>query len=129
MQFRNYSLGAGALLGGMQILLPEPVHAADTVQQVVASIPKPVSTFELAQDTPIWENLVRYAQYFFSVMLGTAYVMLKPIAQLLKNPVTGILTIIGVVGLFYFIKVTVNAMLGVEDLFEYNPISAVTPVK
>lgn len=110
-------------------MLPEPVHAADTVQQVVAAIPTPHNIFDLANDTPIWENLVRYAQYFFSIMLGTAYVMLKPFAQLLKNPLTGILLIAGVIGLGFFIKTTVNAMLGVEELFEYNPTSAVTPVK
>ena len=59
-------------------------------------------------------------------MLGTGYVMLKPFAALLKRPVTAVLVIGSVVGLFYFVKTTVNAMLGVEDLFEYEPSSAVT---
>ena len=70
--------------------------------------------------------MLRYVQYFFSIMLGTVYVMLKPFAQLLRNPLTGVLVIGGTVALVYAIKITVTAMLGVDDLFEYQASSIVT---
>lgn len=82
---------------------------------------------DIASEAPIWENILRYIQYFFSIMLGTGYVMLKPVGRLLKNPVSAVFVIAGIVGTFFFVKTTVNAMLGVEDLFEYEPSSAVTP--
>lgn len=112
-------------MGVLQAALPEQAHAAETVSQVVNSLPSPVA--DLASEAPIWENIVRYVQYFFSIMLGTGYVMLKPVGRLLKNPVSAIFVIAGIVGTFFFVKTTVNAMLGVEDLFEYEPSSAVTP--
>eukprot|EP00892_Ulva_mutabilis_P003776 jgi/Ulvmu1/1770/UM118_0009.1 len=115
----------GAAMGVLQAALPEPTHAAETVQQVLHSMPSPV--VDLSSEAPIWENIVRYIQYFFSIMLGTGYVMLKPIGRLLKNPITAVFVIAGIVGTFYFVKITVNAMLGVEDLFDYEPSSAVTP--
>lgn len=92
---------------------------------MVSAMPAPVA--DLSSEAPIWENIVRYIQYFFSIMLGTGYVMLKPLGRLLKNPITAVFVIAGVVGTFYFVKITVNAMLGVDDLFEYEPSSAVTP--
>jgi Protein of unknown function (DUF751) len=82
-----------------------------------------------AQDTPIWENLLRYTQYFFSIMLGTGYVILRPFAALLKNPLTAVLLIGFTVGLVVFVKTTVAAMLGVDDLFQYNPSSIVAPLQ
>lgn len=112
-------------MGVLQAALPEPTHAAETVQQMVSAMPAPVA--DLSSEAPIWENIVRYIQYFFSIMLGTGYVMLKPLGRLLKNPITAVFVIAGVVGTFYFVKITVNAMLGVDDLFEYEPSSAVTP--
>lgn len=115
----------GAVLGGFQLLLPEGVHAAESTGQVLAALPAPA--FDLASDTPIWENVVRYAQYFLSVMLGTGYVMLKPFARLLKSPVTAVLLIGFTAGFLYFVNFTVKAMLGMEEPFDYNPSSAVTP--
>lgn len=109
----------------LQAGLPEQAHAAESMSQLANSLPSPVA--DIASEAPIWENIVRYVQYFFSIMLGTGYVMLKPIGRLLKNPFTAILVIAFVVGMFFFVKTTVNAMLGVEDLFEYQPSSAVTP--
>jgi hypothetical protein len=117
---------AGSLLGGVEMILPEAAHGAKGMEELMRSLPAPSPLFSLAQDTPIWENVVRYAQYFLSVMLGTGYVMLKPFGQLLKNPLTGLLLVGFTVAFVYFVKVTVAAMLGVQDLFEYEPSSAVT---
>lgn len=108
----------------MQAGLPSSAHAADSFQSLVHSIPSPVA--DVANEAPFWENVLRYVQYFFSIMLGTGYVMLKPFAQLLRNPITGVLVIGGAVALVYAIKITVTAMLGVDDLFEYQASSIVT---
>lgn len=113
-------------MAGCQAWLPSSAHAADDIQSLVQALPSPV--VDLANEAPFWENVLRYIQYFFSIMLGTVYVMLKPFAQLLRNPVTGILVIGGAIGLVYGVKVTVNAMLGVDDLFEYQASSIVTPL-
>jgi hypothetical protein len=61
-----------------------------------------------------WTNLGRYGTYFFSVLLGTAYTALKPIAGLLKRPVTAVFTVAAIAGLVVFVSTTVKAMLGVS---------------
>jgi Protein of unknown function (DUF751) len=93
--------------------------AADAASHWLQAAP----LLDTAQDTPIWENLLRYTQYFFSVMLGTGYVILRPFGALLKNPLTAVLLIGGTIGLFIFVKTTVAAMLGTDDLFQYNTAS------
>lgn len=113
---------AGALTAGVQAWLPEAAYSANSIQDVVQALPHPNAAFDLAQDTPIWENLVRYTQYFFSVMLGTAYIMLRPIAALLKRPVTAVLLVAVLVGLGVFVQRTLKAMTGVDDFFAYEPV-------
>lgn len=115
---------AGAAIAGCEAVLPSSVHAADSFQSLVHSTPSPIA--DVANEAPFWENVLRYVQYFFSIMLGTVYVMLKPFARLLRNPLTGVLVIGGTVALVYAIKITVTAMLGVDDLFEYSASSIVT---
>jgi hypothetical protein len=82
---------------------------------------------DLAENEDFWGNVLRYVSYFFSVLLGTAYVALKPIVELLKRPTTAILVILGAAGLYLFVSTTVSAMLGVNE-FEYDPSSIVTPM-
>jgi len=72
-------------------------------------------------DAGFWSNVLRYVSYFFSVLLGTAYVALKPLVDLFKRPTTALLALGGIVGLIAFVSFTVNAMLGVTEPFEYNP--------
>lgn len=115
---------AGATIAGCQAGLPSSAHAADSIQSLVHTIPSPVA--DIADEVPFWANVLRYVQYFFSIMLGTGYVMLKPFAQLLRNPVTGVLVIAAAVGLVIGVKITVTAMLGVDDLFDYQASSIVT---
>jgi Protein of unknown function (DUF751) len=119
---------AGTLAAGLEVALPEAAHGAENTNQLLQALPAPSApVFDLSQDTPFWENIARYGQYFFSVMLGTGYVMLKPFAGLLKRPVTAVLLIAFVIGFGLFLKTTVNAMLGKDDLFEYDPINDVRP--
>jgi hypothetical protein len=67
-----------------------------------------------------WSNVARYGRYFVTVMLGTGYVMLRPLAGAFKNPVSAILAIAAIVGGGYFVKFTLEAMLGLaNEPFEY----------
>lgn len=77
--------------------------------------------FDLSEE-PILSNIARYARYFVTVMLGTGYVMLKPFQGLLKNPITAVLGVGGMVAFAFLIKYTVELMLGVE-VYEYDPDS------
>lgn len=109
-------------MAGIEMSVPMAAHASDAVQALHAPL------FDLsAAEPPILENIVRYAQWFFSIMLGTGYVMLRPFALLLKKPVTGVLVIGLAVGLIYFVKFSVDGMLGITDPVEYIPGSFVTP--
>ena len=47
--------------------------------------------------------------------LGTAYIALKPIANLLQRPRSAVLVVLGFAGLVYFLKATLTAMLGSSD--------------
>lgn len=75
-----------------------------------------VSTqFDLAEGDEFWSNVVRYMRFFVTVMLGTANVMIRPFVGLFKNPITGILGSVGAVGAFFFVKFTIEAMLGIQE--------------
>jgi ABC-type dipeptide/oligopeptide/nickel transport system permease component len=82
---------------------------------------------DIAENSDFWANVLRYVSYFFSVLLGTVYVALKPVAQLLQRPRTAVLVIAAAVLLYLFVSTTVSAMLGLNDLVEYEPSSIVTP--
>lgn len=95
----------------------EPLHRSS---QMVA---------DLAENTDFWANVLRYVSYFFSVLLGTVYVALKPLGELLKRPTTAVLVVVGGAALYFFVSTTVSAMLGLNDLVEYHPSSIVTPMQ
>jgi len=83
---------------------------------------------DVAENEEFWGNVLRYISYFFSVLLGTAYVAIKPIIGLLKKPATAILVIIGAVLLFTFVSTTVQGMLGLDNNTDiYTATSIVTP--
>ncbi|EFN54403.1 hypothetical protein CHLNCDRAFT_15860, partial [Chlorella variabilis] len=56
-----------------------------------------------------WGNVLRYISYFFSVLLGTAYIAVKPLIELMKKPTTAVLVVGGLAGLFFFVSFTVQA--------------------
>lgn len=109
-------LGTVALLS-----LAEPSTAAEHA-------PAPVIG-DLAENEEFWSNVLRYVSYFFSVLLGTAYTALKPIAELLKRPTTAALVLVGGAALYFFVSTTVSAMLGMNDIIDYEPSSIVTPMQ
>lgn len=80
--------------------------------EVVSSTPQ----YDLAENQEFWSNVVRYGRYFVTVMLGTGYVMLRPLRSMMDRPTTALLAVAGVVGLFIFVKFTLDAMLGLSDL-------------
>lgn len=69
-----------------------------------------------------WENMRRYGLYFFSVGTGALYTILKPIYDLLKNPLSAALVIIIISGIFYLLYLTLSAMIGISE-FSYQYVS------
>lgn len=88
-----------------------------------------VPLLDVSENQEFWGNVVRYGRYFVTVMLGTGYVMLRPLQGLFKNPVTAVLGSAGLVGFAILLKFTLDAMLGMSDsVFEYNPEDNITSV-
>ena len=80
--------------------------------------------FQLAsEDSEFWVNVSRYGRYFITVLLGTAYISVKPVLELLKRPKTAFLVVAGIAVLYLFVSTTVQAMLGVSNPLEYQPSS------
>merc|ERR1711879_627591 len=57
-----------------------------------------------------WINLKNYARYFISVMLGTTYIMIKPITKMFRNTKTATLTLLLILCAVYALFTTLNAM-------------------
>jgi ABC-type dipeptide/oligopeptide/nickel transport system permease component len=115
------------MLAGATLLATPGLALADHLPSAAHSVPQPIA--DLAENEDFWANVLRYISYFFSVLLGTAYVAIKPIFELLKRPTTAILVIIGGAALYFFVSTTVGAMLGMNDIIEYEPSSIVTPMQ
>ncbi|DBA73065.1 TPA: hypothetical protein ACH3X2_010006 [Trebouxia sp. C0005] len=82
----------------------------------------PPETFQIATgEGDFWVNVSRYGRYFITVLLGTAYISVKPVLQLLKRPKTAVAVVIGLVALYLFVSTTVQAMLGVSNPLDYQP--------
>jgi hypothetical protein len=108
-----------ALALGAALLAAAPAHAADAAQQL------PGPAFDVAEGEEFWGNVARYGRYFVTVMLGTGYVMVRPLLGLFKNPVTGVLALVGIAGAVVGVKVTLDAMLGLSQPFDYLPPTSV----
>lgn len=81
---------------------------------------------QLSSEEDFWGNVYAYIRYFFSVLLGTAYVAVRPIAGLFKKPVTAFFTVFALVGLLVFVSVTVNAMLGLSNNEPFQSLDTMT---
>lgn len=106
-------LGALCLLGNPDLAaasdLGGPQHHATEI-------------FQLAENEDFWSNVGRYGSYFFSVLLGTAYVAVKPLIALFKKPVTAAFAVALLIGLYIFVSFTVKSMLGIEDPLGMQPL-------
>jgi hypothetical protein len=109
----------------LDAVLPAAAAAAEAASSSAAHHPMMIG--DLAENEEFWSNVLRYISYFFSVLLGTAYVALRPILELLKKPGTAVFVVIGTVLLVGFVTITVQGMLGVSE-YDYAPSSIVTPV-
>merc|ERR1712130_1095525 len=49
----------------------------------------------LAQEEGFWSNMVRYARYFVTVMIGTVFIAFRPAKNFSKEPKSFFLVIIG----------------------------------
>lgn len=102
---------------------PHQAAAVDLSEKAPLFHPFAADLNQLAENEDFWSNVGRYGSYFFSVLLGTAYTAIKPIGGLLRRPVSAVLTISAIIGLYIFVSTTVTAMLGVnsEDAFVLPP--------
>ena len=65
--------------------------------------------FDLAGgEVPFWANMVKYARFSISIMVGFAFMFGRPVVNLLKKPQTAVLVIGGLVGGFKFFKWTIG---------------------
>jgi len=113
---------AGFLLLGAAALAAAgaaPADAAEPAASAAAAAGALNPSFELAEGQEFWSNVARYGRYFVTVMLGTGYVMLKPLGDALRRPGTAILAIAGVSGVLLFMKVTLEMMLGMSASPDY----------
>ena len=114
---RAAGLAAAVGLGAALLALtPAAAHAAPDLNP---------ASGDLAEGQEFWGNVARYGRYFVTVMLGTGYVMVRPLLGLFKNPLTGALAVVAIGGAAYGVKVTLEAMLGISEPFDYLPPTSV----
>ena len=66
-------------------------------------------------EVPFWANMVKYARFSISIMVGFAYMFGRPVVGLLKKPQTAALVVAAGAGGYFFFKFTIESMLGVND--------------
>ena len=95
----------------------DPAFAADADAHAAAGAP----LFDLAGgEVPFWANMVKYARFSISIMVGFAFMFGRPVVNLLKKPQTAVLVIGGLVGGFKFFKWTIETMSGINDDMTMN---------
>ncbi|PIA25634.1 hypothetical protein AQUCO_11000041v1 [Aquilegia coerulea] len=68
-----------------------------------------------------WDNMRRYGLYALTVSTGALSIIFQPIFELLKNPISAVLVIVILVGIFYIVTQVVSAMVGVSEFaYEYG---------
>jgi len=66
-------------------------------------------------EVPFWANMVKYARFSISIMVGFAYMFGRPIAGLLQKPGTAAAAVAVALGGYAFFKYTIEHMLGLGD--------------
>ena len=95
----------------------EPEAAARALDAASGAPP----LFDLAGgEVPFWANMVKYARFSISIMVGFAFMFGRPVVNLLKKPQTAVLVIGGGVGGFKFFKWTIETMSGINDDMTMN---------
>jgi hypothetical protein len=103
--------------------------AADHAATASAAASSATPLYSLSEGEDFFANVARYGRYFVTVMLGTGYMMVKPVVGLFKKgPVTAVLALGGGAAALYGIKFTLDAMLGLSDAggLTYDPDAVVS---
>jgi hypothetical protein len=110
------------LLAPVEPASAEALHSTAAASTAAAAAGVPASPmFDLAEGEEFWGNVAKYGRYFVTVMLGTGYTMVQPIAKSFKKPLTAIVAIVGIGGGAVLLKFTLDAMLGIQEPFAYEP--------
>jgi hypothetical protein len=121
---QHVSLQSALLWAGCAALFLTAGHAqaADGLHEHASHA---VPLLDVAESEDFWDNVLRYARFFVTVMLGTVNVMVRPFAGLLKKPVTAVVAIASLVGGVVLLKMTLELMLGMGDQqFDYLPMDS-----
>ncbi|XRA98228.1 DUF751 domain-containing protein [Pycnococcus provasolii] len=98
------------------LVATDAAHAADVAHHH-ASATSAVPLFDIASNDDFWDNTARFVRYFFSVLLGTAYVALKPVWDAIKKgPVSAVGTLGGIALAIYVIYAILQTMLVAADV-------------
>ena len=90
----------------------DPAVATDSLDAIDA----PREVFSLAGgEVPFWANMVKYARFSISIMVGFAFMFGRPVVAALKKPQTAILVLGGGYGAVRFFQWTIETMSGVND--------------
>ena len=71
-------------------------------------------------EVPFWANMVKYARFSISIMVGFAFMFGRPVVNLLKKPQTAVLVFAGGYGGYKFFRFTIETMLGMNDDMTLN---------
>ena len=89
----------------------DPAVAADSLD-----VDAPSEVFSLAGgEVPFWANMVKYARFSISIMVGFAFMFGRTVVAALKKPQTAILVLGGGYGAVRFFQWTIETMSGVND--------------
>jgi hypothetical protein len=121
---QHVSLQSALLWAGCAALFLTVGHAqaADALHNHASHA---VPLMDVAENEDFWGNVLRYARFFVTVMLGTVNVMLRPFGGLLKKPVTAVVAIASLVGGVVLLKMTLELMLGIDgQQLDYLPMDS-----
>ncbi|KAL9146817.1 hypothetical protein ABFS82_13G135600 [Erythranthe guttata] len=103
------------ILGAASLGVALFVMGFDDHQKALAFLPEG----PLMED--FWDNMRRYALYALTVSTGAIWVLVEPIVELLKNPISAVLIIVILGGGFFLVTQVVTAMIGLSDFsYDYN---------
>jgi hypothetical protein len=121
---------AGPAEAAATVAAADPAHAASAAHAAAAAASASASPlYALSEGEDFFANVARYGRYFVTVMLGTGYMMAKPVVGLFKKgPVTAVLALGGGAAALYGVKFTLDAMLGLSDAggLAYDPDAIVS---
>lgn len=63
-----------------------------------------------------WENVLRYPRYMISLIFGIFFFLWQQIQPLFKNPIAATAVVGLLLGTFFFLYLTLKAMLGINPV-------------